>query len=91
MNELQKTNGGTVAMQPATQTGFNFFDPVQFDTMQRVCQMFASSDLVPDTYRAVIKPIPAGASEAVMQAVQSDRTNLPWRSGTLMTTMGDHR
>ena len=72
MNELQKTNGGTVAMQPATQTGFNFFDPVQFDTMQRVCQMFASSDLVPDTYRAVIKPIPAGASEAVMQAVQAE-------------------
>ena len=72
MNESQKTNGGTVAMQPATQTGFNFFDPVQFDTMQRVCQMFASSDLVPDTYRAVIKPIPSGATEAVVQAVQAE-------------------
>jgi len=30
---------------------FNFFDPVQFDTMQRVCKLFASSELVPDMYK----------------------------------------
>lgn len=30
---------------------FNFFDSVQFDTMQRVCKMFASSELVPDMYK----------------------------------------
>lgn len=31
---------------------FNFFDPKQFETMQRVCKMFASSELVPDMYKA---------------------------------------
>lgn len=30
---------------------FNFFDPIQFETMQRVCKMFASSELVPDMYK----------------------------------------
>jgi hypothetical protein len=30
---------------------FNFFDPVQFETMQRVCQTFAYSELVPDMYK----------------------------------------
>jgi hypothetical protein len=30
---------------------FNFFDPVQFDTMQRVCKLFASSELVPEMYK----------------------------------------
>ena len=33
------------------QVGFNFFDPMQFNTMQRVCKMFASSELVPDKLR----------------------------------------
>lgn len=32
---------------------FNFFDPVHFETMQRVCQMFASSELVPEMYRII--------------------------------------
>lgn len=31
---------------------FNFFDADQFATMQRVCTMFSSSELVPDMYRA---------------------------------------
>ncbi len=74
MNELAKTNGGVVAMQPATQNGFNFFDPAQFQTMQRICQMFASSDLVPDTYKAVVKPIPPGTSEAAVAAIQQENT-----------------
>jgi len=30
---------------------FNFFDPAQFETMQRVSRMFASSELVPDMYK----------------------------------------
>jgi hypothetical protein len=30
---------------------FNFFDPVQFNTMQRVCKLFASSELVPEIYK----------------------------------------
>lgn len=55
MNELQaKSNNAVVVSQP-TQVGFNFFDPVQFDTMQRVCRLFASSELVPDMYKATEK------------------------------------
>lgn len=51
-NELQpKGNNAVVVAQP-TQVGFNLFDPVQFDTMQRVCKLFASSELVPDMYKA---------------------------------------
>ena len=34
---------------------FNFFDPVQFETMQRVCKLFASSELVPDMYKTTDK------------------------------------
>jgi hypothetical protein len=30
---------------------FNFFDPIQFETMQRVCKLFSSSELVPDMYK----------------------------------------
>lgn len=30
---------------------FNFFDPSQFEVMQRVSKMFANSDLVPDMYK----------------------------------------
>lgn len=55
MNELQvKGNNAVVASQPI-QVGFNFFDPAQFDTMQRVCKLFASSELVPDMYKATEK------------------------------------
>lgn len=35
---------------------FNFFDPVQFETIQRVCKLFASSDLVPDMYKTDLSP-----------------------------------
>lgn len=72
MNDLVKSNGGAVVVQPTMQAGFNFFDPAQFETMQRVCQMFASSDLVPDTYKAVVKPIPAGANETTVKALQAE-------------------
>ena len=51
MNELQKTNQNEAALPTSQQSGFNFFDPVQFDTMQRVCSLFANSELVPDMYK----------------------------------------
>ena len=75
MNELQKTNGGAL-MQTTTSTSlaFNFFDPVQFDTMQRVCSFFASSDLVPDNYKAQLKPFPAGADENTIAAIKAENT-----------------
>jgi hypothetical protein len=37
-------------MEPHSAT-FNFFDSEQFDTMQRVCKLFANSELVPEMYR----------------------------------------
>ena len=72
-NEIQKTNpvGVVTTTAPAT-VGFNFFDPVQFDTMQRVCKMFASSDLVPDTYKPKTKPIPNGATPETVAAIQAE-------------------
>lgn len=51
---------------------FNFFDPVQFETMQRVCKLFSSSELVPDMYRAVVKPIPANASENEVKSLVAE-------------------
>lgn len=45
MNELARQN-----QNQQVQT-FDFFNPVQFETMQRVCGMFANSELVPDMYK----------------------------------------
>ena len=41
MNEIQKTEkqGQALTVAAPVQVGFNFFDPVQFETMQRVCRM----------------------------------------------------
>ena len=50
-NVLQLKGNDAVVVQQPTQVGFNFFDPVQFDTLQRVCKLFASSELVPDMYK----------------------------------------
>ena len=50
----QTTQNGittTAASSPST-TGIDFFNPSQFDTMQRACTMFSASELVPDCYRA---------------------------------------
>lgn len=47
--QMQASNG------TAMQTTFNFFDPEQFAVMQRYCKMYASSDLVPDSYRITDK------------------------------------
>lgn len=50
----QTTQAGattTVVTSPST-AGIDFFNPSQFDTMQRACTMFSASELVPDCYRA---------------------------------------
>lgn len=72
-NEIQKSNpvGVVTTTAPAT-VGFNFFDPMQFETMQRVCKMFASSDLVPDIYRATMKSYPATADENTVKNIQAE-------------------
>jgi hypothetical protein len=46
---MEKENQLTV--QQTAPVVFNFFDPQQFETMQRVCKMFANSELVPDMYK----------------------------------------
>lgn len=54
MNDLQKqgqVNGALATQQSQSPVVFNFFDPQQFETMQRVCKMFANSELVPDMYK----------------------------------------
>lgn len=73
MNEIQKTNptGVMTVAAPAT-IGFNFFDPVQFETMQRVSKAFALSELVPDNYKAKLKDVPKGASPEVVAAIQAE-------------------
>lgn len=71
-NELQPKGNNAVVVSQPTQVGFNFFDPVQFDTMQRVCRMFALSDLVPDIYRATMKPIPANTDEKAVTMIQAE-------------------
>ena len=38
-------------MTSSTPQVFNFFNPEHFETMQRVCKMFANSELVPDMYK----------------------------------------
>lgn len=56
MNELTTTKQNGAAMPVA----FNFFDPEQFATMQRVAKMFAYSELVPEIYKV---NVPQGADE----------------------------
>ena len=66
-NGLQKSSQqamGTIA--PAM---LNLFDPVQFEVMQRLSRMYASSDLVPDNYKTVLKPYPVNATEAQIAAI----------------------
>lgn len=68
MSELAKVNQGAVTIQPTqSQAVVNFFDPLQFETMQRVCKMFASSELVPDMYKASDKnPIEKAISNCMI-------------------------
>lgn len=69
--EQNKTMVATTNQNVAP-VAFNFFDPVQFETMQRVSKMFASSDLVPDNYKPVgLRTIPNGATEAQVAEIQA--------------------
>lgn len=64
-----KTHAG-YSNVPAT---FNFFDPEQFKAMQRVCKMFAYSELVPTIYRVKgIKQIPANATPEQAANIQAN-------------------
>lgn len=44
-------SGQVQVMQGASQVGVNFFDPQQFETIQRMSLLFASSKLVPAMYQ----------------------------------------
>lgn len=55
MENQTKTAVMTVQNEQTGVSPFNFFDPSQFEVMQRVSKMFASSELVPDMYRATDK------------------------------------
>jgi hypothetical protein len=57
-------------LQPAAPVAFNFFDPVQFETMQRICRIFANSELVPDMYKVSEKNSEIKAIANCMIAVE---------------------
>lgn len=52
MNELQKQNAGQMMATTSQPQGINLFDAEQFKTAQRVCNLLASSELVPEIYKA---------------------------------------
>jgi hypothetical protein len=53
---------------------FNFFDPVQFETMQRICKMFANSELVPDMYKVTDKnPIEKAMANCMIAVEMAQR------------------
>jgi len=53
---------------------FNFFDTEQFNNMQRVCKMFANSDLVPDMYKISDKnPEPKAMANCMIAIDMSNR------------------
>jgi hypothetical protein len=61
----------TTTPQPVA---FNFFDPVQFETMQRICKMFANSELVPDMYKVTDKnPIEKAMANCMIAVEMAQR------------------
>lgn len=67
-NEIQKFQSSTPAV-------FNIFDPVQFDTMQRLSKLFANSELVPDMYRETDKnPLNKAMANCTIALEISQRT-----------------
>ena len=58
-----------MVQQSSAPVVFNFFDPQQFETMQRVCKMFANSELVPDMYKVSDKNPEAKAVANCMIAI----------------------
>ncbi len=66
---METKDNQLMVQQPTAPVVFNFFDPQQFDTMQRVCKMFANSELVPDMYKATDKNPEAKAVANCMIAI----------------------
>lgn len=64
---MEKENQLTV--QQTAPVVFNFFDPQQFEVMQRYCKMFANSELVPDMYKISEKNPEAKAVANCMIAI----------------------
>ena len=63
----------TPAMQSApTSVVCNFFDPQQFEVIQRVSKMFALSDLVPESYKPKLMNIPVGAKPEQIEKINQD-------------------
>ncbi|SFW16636.1 hypothetical protein [Chitinophaga sancti] len=60
-----------IVKQSNQSLSFNYFDSEQFATMQRLCQMFSASDLVPDKYRTSEKNPAAKAIANCMIAVET--------------------
>lgn len=68
-------NENQLMSQQTAPVVFNFFDPKQFDTMQRLCKMFANSELVPDMYRATDKnPVEKAIANCMIALSISSRT-----------------
>lgn len=61
-------NTPTLAVQPQSAV-INLFDPAQFESMQRLCKMYANSDLVPESYRISDKKVESKAMANCMIAV----------------------
>lgn len=64
MNEITKSTNTAISSHT------NFFDPQQFETIQRVCRMLSSSDLVPELYKASDKTPKEKAVANCMIAVE---------------------
>ena len=63
----------TPIMQSApTSVVCNFFDPQQFEVIQRVSKMFALSDLVPESYKPKLLNIPVGAKPEQIEKINQD-------------------
>ncbi|MCL1933566.1 MAG: hypothetical protein FWF53_07135 [Candidatus Azobacteroides sp.] len=63
-----------LAVKQQSEPVFSFFDPVQFDTMQRVCKMFANSELVPDMYKVTDKnPIEKAMANCMIAVEMAQR------------------
>lgn len=61
-------NTQALAVQPQS-SAINLFDPTQFESMQRLCKMYANSDLVPESYRVSDKKAESKAMANCMIAV----------------------
>jgi hypothetical protein len=62
-------------VKPQTPAPFNFLDAEQFATMQRVCKLFANSELVPDMYKISEKnPVEKAIANCMIAIEMAQRT-----------------